>query len=179
MLGWFSEEASRASRSSRARELGPEAEVSLSTLIATKRDSSVSRARYTCPMPPLPSSDTSSYGPRRVPESSVTQECANYSLRWRAATLASSLRRFAARLHRLLEQVLIEPLDVVLHRGPVTLRFRWPVADAAEPLIDDQLRRHLVVLKPLVQLVRVRQRHALVGGAVLDERRRLRLLDVG
>jgi hypothetical protein len=53
------------------------------------------------------------------------------------------------------------------------------MADAAEALIDDQLRRDVVVLETVIQLEGVGQRHALIGGAVLDERRRLRLLDVG
>src|SRR5882762_5229783 len=83
------------------------------------------------------------------------------------------------RLRRDLEQVLIEPLDVVVHRRAMALRLRGSMADPAEALVHDQLRRDVVVLQALVQLVRIRQRHALVGRAVLNERRRLRLPDVG
>ena len=73
----------------------------------------------------------------------------------------------------LLPDVFVEPLEVVLHDRAARLRLRWTVADALEALIDDQLRRHPHILQPLIELVRVRQRHALVGGAVLDQRRRL------
>jgi len=69
--------------------------------------------------------------------------------------------------------------EVVLHRGAMALRLRRPVPDAAEALIDDQLRGHVVVEEPLVKFERVGERHALIGGAVLNERRRLGLLDVG
>ncbi len=45
--------------------------------------------------------------------------------------------------------------------------------------VDDQLGRDVVVLQAVIELEGVGQRHALIGGAVLDQRRRLRLLDVG
>jgi hypothetical protein len=48
------------------------AKISGSILIATSRLSFRSRARYTSPMPPAPSELTISYGPRRVPEGSIT-----------------------------------------------------------------------------------------------------------
>src|SRR5476651_202548 len=77
-----------------------------------------------------------------------------------------------------LEETLIEPLDVVVHRRAVALRLRGAVADAAEALVDDQLRGYVIVLQAVIQLERVGQRHALIRGAVLDQRRRFRLLDV-
>ena len=44
------------------------------TLIATPRSSRVSRARYTSPIPPAPSGERISYGPRRVPGASATAQ---------------------------------------------------------------------------------------------------------
>jgi hypothetical protein len=43
-----------------------------SSFNATSRSSWVSRARYTSPMPPLPSSDRTSYGPSLVPTVRLT-----------------------------------------------------------------------------------------------------------
>src|SRR5262252_10445845 len=77
------------------------------------------------------------------------------------------------------EHVLVEPFEVVVHRRAVALRLRRPVADAAKAVVNDQLRRYVVVEQTAIELERVRQRHTLIGGAVLNERRRLRLLDVG
>ena len=52
-------EIARASRSNRCAEFGVDAAARpASTLIATVRSRRVSRARYTSPMPPLPTSDT-------------------------------------------------------------------------------------------------------------------------
>src|SRR3954454_18707146 len=76
------------------------------------------------------------------------------------------------------KDVFIEPVQVVLHHGAARLRLRWTVADALESFIDDQLRRDADVLEPSVQLVGVGRRHALIGRTVLDQRRRLGVLDV-
>ena len=43
-------------------------------LIATSRFSWVSRARYTSPIPPAPSAERISYGPRRAPEDNGMRE---------------------------------------------------------------------------------------------------------
>src|SRR2546428_1469791 len=42
--------------------------------MATSRPRRGSRARYTSPMPPLPSGASSSYGPRRVPTEKATSQ---------------------------------------------------------------------------------------------------------
>ena len=57
MPGWLSEASSFASRSKRARRSGSAAKASGRTLRATSRPSFVSVARYTSPMPPLPSAE--------------------------------------------------------------------------------------------------------------------------
>src|SRR5438876_3737905 len=107
------------------------------------------------------------------------RRCDTRASRWTPdTTVGTPLPLIARGPWRGLEQILVEPLDVVLHRRPMALRLRRTVADAAETLIHDQLRRHVLVLQPLVQFERVGQRHALIGGAVLDQRRRLRLFDV-
>ena len=67
ICGCVSCEIARASRSNRSRNCGSAASVSGRTLIATVRSSRVSRALYTSPMPPAPSSDRISYAPRRTP----------------------------------------------------------------------------------------------------------------
>ena len=54
MLGWFSAASVCASRVNRASRSGSLANASGSTLSATSRPSVVSRARYTCPIPPSP-----------------------------------------------------------------------------------------------------------------------------
>src|SRR3974390_2409446 len=71
MLGWLSCDIVRASRSKRAFSSGEASSDELSTLMATVRSRRVSRARYTSPMPPAPSADTTSYGPKRVPATRV------------------------------------------------------------------------------------------------------------
>src|SRR5262245_32287246 len=96
----------------------------------------------------------------------------------RRAVIKPRCKSSSGRRALYLEHVLIEPLEVVLHRRAVALRLRWSVTDAAEALIDNQLGRHVVVAQPLIELVGVRQRHALIRRAMLNERRRLRLLDV-
>src|SRR5262249_5789177 len=55
----------------RARRSASWATASGRILIATSRDSLVSRARYTSPMPPAPSGAVISYAPRREPAVSV------------------------------------------------------------------------------------------------------------
>ena len=54
-----------ASRSKRSRRSGLAADSSERILMATVRLSRPSFARYTSPMPPAPSGETISYGPRR------------------------------------------------------------------------------------------------------------------
>src|SRR5256885_6092406 len=82
------------------------------------------------------------------------------------------LSLIAAALRVRVEQVLVEPFQVVVHRRAVALRLRRAVTDAGETLVDDQLRRYVVVEQTAVQLEGVRQRHALIGRAVLNQRRR-------
>jgi hypothetical protein len=60
MLGWFSEARTRASRSKRTVRSGSAANMSGRTLSATSRPSDTSRARYTSPIPPAPSSEKTS-----------------------------------------------------------------------------------------------------------------------
>src|SRR5262245_56479797 len=67
MCGWLSEARTCASRLNRARRLGSRANASGSTFSATSLARFVSRARYTSPMPPLPISETISYGPSLCP----------------------------------------------------------------------------------------------------------------
>src|SRR5205085_4526595 len=71
MLGWLRDDAARASRSKRFSRSGSDASPAGSTLIATSRPSRGSRARYTSPIPPTPSGESTSYGPRRAPAESV------------------------------------------------------------------------------------------------------------
>src|SRR5262245_45077095 len=67
MLGWFKAEAARASFSNRFRREGSEATSAGSTLMATSRESRVSRARQTSPIPPAPRGERISYGFSREP----------------------------------------------------------------------------------------------------------------
>ena len=60
----------RASCSKRRTRSGSAANASGRTLIATSRPRRVSRARYTSPMPPVPISETISYGPISEPSAS-------------------------------------------------------------------------------------------------------------
>src|SRR5688572_15660384 len=78
MFGWFSAAAARASCSNRASRSGSAADAVGRTLIATSRPSRESRARYTSPMPPAPSTESTSYGPSREPVVSGMDESANY-----------------------------------------------------------------------------------------------------
>src|SRR5580704_4817457 len=68
MLGWFSDEMARASRSKRCLASGLSERCAGRILMATMRSRRVSQARYTSPMPPAPSGDWISYGPSLVPE---------------------------------------------------------------------------------------------------------------
>ena len=74
------------------------------------------------------------------------------------------------------EDIVAEPDQIVLHHRPhgFGLGDAVPVA-----LVHDHLDRHAAVLESLAQLIAVRDRHPAVELAVLDERRRRRLLDVG
>src|SRR5436190_4840488 len=67
MLGWLSAEAARASLSKRFRRSLSEDSSSGRTLIATSRPSRGSLALQTSPIPPDPSGERISYGPRRLP----------------------------------------------------------------------------------------------------------------
>src|SRR5580692_11126010 len=68
MLGWFSEEIARASRSKRCLASDLSERCAGRILIATVRSRRVSRARYTSPIPPAPKGETISYGPSFVPQ---------------------------------------------------------------------------------------------------------------
>ncbi len=68
--GCESAEIACASRSKRSRIAGFSAWWPSNTLIATDRPSRVSFALYTSPIPPAPSGERISYGPRRVPGAS-------------------------------------------------------------------------------------------------------------
>src|SRR5882762_2468927 len=68
MLGWLRAEAARASCSKRRKRSLSEENAVGRILIATPRSKRASRARYTSPIPPAPSSSTISYGPSLVPE---------------------------------------------------------------------------------------------------------------
>ena len=63
-----------------------------------------------------------------------------------------------------------------MHGGAVGLRLVEAVSEALE---DRQLHRRVLIAQSLIELERVRDRHARVLIAVLDQRRRVRLLDVG
>src|SRR2546426_10630719 len=65
----------------RARRSGSDATDVSRTLMATSRQSFVSRARYTSPMPPAPRGAAISYVPRRVPGASATGNGCDYG-RW-------------------------------------------------------------------------------------------------
>src|ERR1700683_132268 len=67
MLGWLSAEAERASRSKRCKRSLSADNSAGRILIATVRSRRGSRARYTSPIPPAPSSVPISYGPRCEP----------------------------------------------------------------------------------------------------------------
>src|SRR6267142_1042424 len=68
MLGWLRAEAARASCSKRRKRSLSEENAAGRILIATLRSKRASRARYTSPIPPAPSSSIISYGPSFVPE---------------------------------------------------------------------------------------------------------------
>src|SRR5713226_5452689 len=83
MFGWFSAAAARASCSKRRRRSGSALNAAGSTLMATSRPRRESWARYTSPMPPLPMSERSSYGPRRAQRVKGTvSEPADYTGLW-------------------------------------------------------------------------------------------------
>src|SRR6185436_13993197 len=67
MFGWLSAAAARASSSKRCNRSMSAEKDDGSTLIATSRPRRASRARYTSPIPPAPSVERISYGPRRTP----------------------------------------------------------------------------------------------------------------
>src|SRR5208337_3116853 len=73
MFGWFNAAAARASCSNRRRRSESVERKDGKTLIATSRPSRESRARYTSPIPPEPSSDFTSYSPNFVPGVIVTR----------------------------------------------------------------------------------------------------------
>src|SRR6185503_5663898 len=72
--------------------------------------------------------------------------------------------------------VVREPVEVVLQDGAVGLRLGDAVAVAG---VDDHGGGHALVAQSAVELVRVGDRNPPVVLAVLDQRRRLRLLDIG
>src|SRR3954467_12736083 len=72
MCGWLSVARVLASRSNRAFRSGRWATWVVRVLTATVRLRRVSRARYTSPIPPEPTSERISYGPSSLPAESVT-----------------------------------------------------------------------------------------------------------
>src|SRR5688572_18882350 len=66
MLGWESNAAERASRRNRSMNPGSPARFRCRTLMATSRASSVSRARYTSPIPPEATREITWYLARTV-----------------------------------------------------------------------------------------------------------------
>src|SRR5262249_58933240 len=67
MLGWLSDANTCASRLKRERRSGSFVNASGRSLRATSRLSFVSDARYTSPIPPSPSFETTRYGPSELP----------------------------------------------------------------------------------------------------------------
>src|SRR6266496_3902018 len=67
MFGWLRAEAARASWTKRRRRLSSAIRSAGRTLIATSRPRRVSRARYTSPIPPAPTSERTSYDPSFEP----------------------------------------------------------------------------------------------------------------
>src|SRR2546425_2924332 len=90
MFGWFSAAAARASFSNRPRRSASPEKAAGRILMATSRPRRGSRARYTSPMPPVPTSDTISYGPSLAPA-----EKAIYCAPWWAHCIhrSSAIRR--------------------------------------------------------------------------------------
>src|SRR4029453_9262364 len=76
VLGCETAATARDSRSKRATASGFPATDGGTTLIATSRSRRRSRARYTSPMPPVPSGPRISYGPSRTPLCSMMGEVA-------------------------------------------------------------------------------------------------------
>src|SRR5215510_3041362 len=113
MFGWFSDARRRASRSRRSSLAGWLVNASGSTLIATSRCSRVSRARYTSPIPPRPSSATISNGPTGVPGASIV---------WLTRSMRSSARLLPRGRRRILDR-----------RVPVLLYESVVHADHVEP----------------------------------------------
>src|SRR5262245_58437295 len=69
MFGWFSDASASASRRKRLTRSASRENSSGKIFIATSRFNFVSRARYTWPIPPLPSRAVISSEPSRVPTS--------------------------------------------------------------------------------------------------------------
>src|SRR5258706_7308599 len=100
MLGWFSDEIARASRSKRCFASALQDRYSGRILIATVRSRRVSRARYTSPMPPAPTGATTSYGPSLVPDVSPMR-CCVIIVRWKDVTHIEPQKRTHAAVKRI------------------------------------------------------------------------------
>ena len=71
---------------------------------------------------------------------------------------------------------MVEPTEVVIHHGAHRFGFGDRMAKA---FIDDHLNAHALVFQRLPQLVSVGDGNAAIEFAMLNERRRTRVLDVG
>src|SRR5437660_4762301 len=75
---------------------------------------------------------------------------------------------------RIAPEVMIEPGEVVLHDGAHRPGLGNRMAEA---FVDDHLDADTFILQCLSQLVSIRDRHATIEFAMLDERRRARVLN--
>src|SRR5581483_4285586 len=87
--------------------------------------------------------------------------------------LALSEQRRVAR-NLCVPQVMREPVEIRLQHGAVAARLGDAVSEAG---VEDEPRVHVLVLQAAVEFEAVRHGHALVVRALLDQRRRLGLLD--
>src|SRR5262245_12417301 len=122
MFGWLSAASVCASRRKRPSRSASSANAADSALIATSRESRVSRARYTSPMPPLPSGAMISYGPSRAPEPRVSvirgpgSRHLPYALERAGTTGRDTVSRF--RIHTVVGLGARAPREVLCHTVP-------------------------------------------------------------
>ena len=94
MCGWLRAARILASRSKRTRRSVSLVKMSGRSLMATSRSSWRSRARYTSPIPPLPSRSTIVYGPNLSPDQRHSLRCCRHRRnRRRAISVAVGLAR--------------------------------------------------------------------------------------
>src|SRR6185436_1567407 len=70
----------------------------------------------------------------------------------------------------LIPEITREPVEILLHQRAVGL---WLGDAVAEALENRELHRHVLIAQPLIELEGIRDRHARVLVAVLDQGRRL------